>query len=165
MSGVQGSGELRRSSKRTSQRSHHSDPLDELENDRRSPLGRPNSPIDPGSIRGRALKKLEDRRRWAPSLQNQPQKEPARDASGRHARHVYKKRVVSRSSPRARNKLQSAPKVTRWAETPRASFASARNTFICLKRKVRREVLHALRRTRSGKGSPKRRNEWSDIQC
>lgn len=35
----------------------------------------------------------------------------------------------------------------------------------CVRRKQRREVLFALRRTRSGRGRPKRRNYWSDVSC
>lgn len=37
---------------------------------------------------------------------------------------------------------------------------------VCVKRHQRREVLHALRRTKKGSGSPRRRfNYWSKIKC
>lgn len=36
---------------------------------------------------------------------------------------------------------------------------------MCLRRKVRREVMHALDLTRKGAGGAKRRNEWSDVKC
>lgn len=39
------------------------------------------------------------------------------------------------------------------------------NVMHCLRRKVRREVLHALKLKRSGRGSGKRRTWRSDIKC
>lgn len=36
---------------------------------------------------------------------------------------------------------------------------------ICVRRKIRREVLHALRRTNKGRGGSRRRNLWSHIKC
>lgn len=36
---------------------------------------------------------------------------------------------------------------------------------ICIRRKARREVLHALRRTKSGRGGGRRRNRWSMVKC
>lgn len=50
--------------------------------------------------------------------------------------------------------------------THRVGFAVPAKVAICAKRKIRREVLHAKRRT--GKGAMKRnrrRNYWSDITC
>lgn len=46
------------------------------------------------------------------------------------------------------------------------AFASPQNMMICVRRKTRKQVLHALKKT--GAGSRKkirRRNEWSDIRC
>lgn len=39
-----------------------------------------------------------------------------------------------------------------------------RNLAVCVRRKDRREVLHALRRVGRG-GGKRRRNEWSDVHC
>lgn len=36
---------------------------------------------------------------------------------------------------------------------------------LCIRRQLRREVLHALNRTRTGRGGRNRRNIWSDIKC
>lgn len=36
---------------------------------------------------------------------------------------------------------------------------------ICVRRKIRREVMHALDLTRKGAGGSKRRNEWSGVKC
>jgi len=44
-------------------------------------------------------------------------------------------------------------------------FADPRFVGICVRRKIRREVLHALKRTKKGSGGAKRRNFWSDISC
>jgi len=55
--------------------------------------------------------------------------------------------------------------------TPRLVRAAVRPTFnipsrvlVCLRRKVRREVLHALRRT-NGSGGGRKRNVWSNVRC
>lgn len=36
---------------------------------------------------------------------------------------------------------------------------------VCIRRKQRREVLFAKKRTRSGRGGRRRRNKWSDVSC
>lgn len=64
----------------------------------------------------------------------------------------------------------------RVAEAPRGHLRSAmsqlgmrfeapKKVLVCVRRKQRREVLHALKRTRKGAGSAKRRNQWSDVKC
>lgn len=45
------------------------------------------------------------------------------------------------------------------------SFADARHAAECHRRKTRREVLHALNRTRSGRGGKRRRSDRSNIHC
>lgn len=158
---------MRRRSNRTTHGPSIDSPIDDLVNDRRLPLSRPKSPIEPGSIRARALKQIEDRRRWGPGRKVfSEHRDPARDTSGRHARIVYKRRVAKVVSKQtSRNQFQPARKVTRWAESAVPHFHEARRTYICLKRAVRKQVLFALRRTGKGSKSPKRRNEWSNIQC
>lgn len=48
----------------------------------------------------------------------------------------------------------------------RSGFEDARNVIVCVRRKERREVLHALRRTGSGSGRGPRRISWkSSIGC
>lgn len=44
-------------------------------------------------------------------------------------------------------------------------FAIPNKVAVCVRRKRRREVLHALKRTRKGAGARKRRNYWSDVSC
>lgn len=45
-------------------------------------------------------------------------------------------------------------------------FAEPRKTLICVRRKQRKEVLHALARTGKGSGfGRKRRNNYSEVKC
>lgn len=44
-------------------------------------------------------------------------------------------------------------------------FADAPNVIVCVRRKRRREVLFAKRKTRKGAGSRRRRNQFSNIRC
>lgn len=46
----------------------------------------------------------------------------------------------------------------------RFQFAVPQKVIICVRRKQRREVLHALGKTRGGSGR-KRRNSWSNVSC
>jgi len=44
-------------------------------------------------------------------------------------------------------------------------FRAPNRVLLCIRRKQRREVLHALKRTGKGARSPRRRNYWSDVSC
>lgn len=44
-------------------------------------------------------------------------------------------------------------------------FTAPDNVIICLKRKIRREVLHALKLKKSGRGRRRRRNYHSNVRC
>lgn len=44
-------------------------------------------------------------------------------------------------------------------------FAVPHKVSLCVRRKQRREVLFALKRTGKGSRTPKRRNYWSDVRC
>lgn len=54
--------------------------------------------------------------------------------------------------------------VDEW-RTARVAFNVPRLVGICVRRKVRREVLHALNRTGKGSGGPRRRNFYSSVKC
>lgn len=47
----------------------------------------------------------------------------------------------------------------------RESFALPKETLVCVRRGVRKEVLHAYKKTGKGARSRRRRNELSDIHC
>ncbi|WNK13802.1 MAG: hypothetical protein [Microvirus sp.] len=65
-------------------------------------------------------------------------------------------RNVNREAERARKSI--FPPVS-------VGFAVPKNVALCKRRHERREVMHALRLTGRGAGSPKRRGPWSDIHC
>lgn len=44
-------------------------------------------------------------------------------------------------------------------------FQAPNKVLICVRRKIRREVLHAYKRTRKGASSSRRRNYYSSISC
>lgn len=45
-------------------------------------------------------------------------------------------------------------------------FRAPRGVLICVRRKIRKQVLHALRKTGKGSGRrPRRRNAWSGVKC
>lgn len=47
----------------------------------------------------------------------------------------------------------------------RVAFSSPQNVFVCIRRKIRKEVLHALKKAgKRGQKAP-RRSAYSDIQC
>lgn len=52
-----------------------------------------------------------------------------------------------------------------WTRQLSFSFVGPRKVLICVRRKTRREVLFATRRTRRGSASSRRRNSWSDVRC
>lgn len=158
----------RNSSHRSTHRTINRDVLDELDNDSRYTRLEPAPPVvhrPPVRI----SPTLEDRRRWAPrETRSDRARDLPRDVSGRKAKISHQPKNIRRVIRGPEGKpLQSANKfsVVKFAEHALPRFAEARKTIICLKRKVRREVLHALKLTRSGAGTKKRRNEWSDVQC
>lgn len=108
----------------------------------------------PRSVVGRS-----DLRRWDPAVGT------AREAAGRPARIVHAPPRQGRSATAAKPLRPSLNPRVNW--NPRASFRfeTGATIPICVRRKTRREVLHALSKTKSGKGSPKKRNRWSSIKC
>lgn len=90
---------------------------------------------------------LEDRRLWAP-LEETP------------------RGLFHRSSRLVVTPYPNVNK-SRAAVSPPAgvSFAVPREVAVCVRRKQRREVLFAKRRTGKGARARRRRNAWSDISC
>ncbi|AJK28318.1 hypothetical protein [Eel River basin pequenovirus] len=89
---------------------------------------------------------FEDRRTWTPApigLRNPPPRNYA---------------TTSRTGKRI-----SSPK---WKPVFNVSFADPQRTFICVRRKRRKEVMFALRKTGKGSAARKRRrNFWSRVSC
>lgn len=150
----------RRNSNSPKNRDHVFDVEDELLNEKRHTALQPRPPVAVATPKKRLL--IEDRRRWDPAPQ------VARDVLGRTARVTHQKKTTAKSGARAAVKpLQSKRPLSMWPRLENAlpRFAEARKTVICLKRKARREVMFALKRTGKGAKSPRRRNQWSDVQC
>lgn len=45
------------------------------------------------------------------------------------------------------------------------AFQAPKQVTLCVRRRRRREVLFAIRKTRVGVNSPKHRNQWSKVKC
>lgn len=106
--------------------------------------------ISARAIRARILAETEDRRRRSTREQRPLQ------LSGK---------PTSRLLP-STGFVKKKSRIYRTADVPVfLKFPTPKSVIICIRRKIRREVLHALRRVGSGGGKKRRRNEWSDIHC
>lgn len=151
---------MRRKSHKAHTGHKHRDLLDDLETESAPRLGRPIPPIRLGAPVHR-LPEVEDRRNWAP---DRPfPKVPVRVVSGARAPISHQPKTTPNRSRTGGGKLTGRGSVTAALLNASARFAAPRQTVICLKRQVRREVLHAFKRTRSG--GPKHRNAWSAVSC
>lgn len=101
---------------------------------------RPLRPID--------LSVFEDRRKFYPST--------VRGLGGRPALSFSRKAFADKV-------LDKPSKPFRYPDVFR--FRVPNMVVLCVRRKIRREVIHALDLTRKGAGGSKRRNEWSNVKC
>lgn len=97
------------------------------------------------------LIEVEDRRNWHPQVTN------LMDAP-------------VRSSRRARVPLQLAKPLKRWGKPhrfnfSRLQFSSPKQVLVCVRRKVRKEVLHALKKSGRGGNRRRRYNSLSQVRC
>lgn len=125
------------------------------------------------------LSETEDRRRFHPEAAK-----PPRTKRGAFAKYA----PAAVSSPKARNASSAEPRrgsIRFSAFRPsavavgvprrsmqehlpsRLSFKSAKHVWVCVKRKMRKEVIHALKLAghRGGRTRQPRRNMYSDIVC
>lgn len=112
-------------------------------------LLRPVLPAPRLTYRFSNLLDLEDHRRFTPHQDTRLFSK--RITGGAVSRHVTK--APPKAAP-----ARSALAAHMYHEVPN-------NVVVCVRRKRRREVLHALRQVRSGRGRSKRRNWRSDIRC
>ena len=91
------------------------------------------------------LRELEDRRAFHPLSDLRPVRALVRTA----------RRLVPARKPTA----------SRMSLPEKIGFAVPKKVVVCVRRKQRREVIHALRLRGKGASSPKRRNIWSDVKC
>lgn len=102
-----------------------------------------------------SLQEVEDRRLFHPLGRFAPPKTVA----GTPARLTVKDRP-----PTAKQLASPFMRKVRSQTKAVLTFADPERTVMCIRRKERREVLHALGRTGSGNRRPKR-NAWSSISC
>lgn len=97
-----------------------------------------------------------DLRTWHPNPVTRPIAEP-RAAS----RVTVKNGAVSVSGP-SRTAVGNRRAGTL---SPHVGFAAPKQVSVCIRRKTRRSVLFAKKRTRKGAGSRRKHNQWSSIGC
>lgn len=72
---------------------------------------------------------------------------------------------ASTAAPAAYQRSDARLKATAWSSPFSQAFVNPSRVGICIRRKVRREVLFALRKHGKGARSPRRRNFWSEVVC
>lgn len=68
------------------------------------------------------------------------------------------------SSPR-RHLVSTTPKFTNASARVFEQFKAPAHALVCVRRKIRDQVLHALRKTGKGSGRPRRFNQFSKVKC
>lgn len=96
---------------------------------------------------------FEDRRTWHP----EPDTRPALSFDGEHHQLEVARRVRPGGRPGGR--------LVAGFPSPIVAFKTPSRVLICVRRKSRREVLFAYRRTRRGAGGRRRRNSYSLVSC
>lgn len=97
-----------------------------------------------------ALRAVEDRRHFHPDQAYRP-------ALGFSRRD--QSRVV------LRNPTKVAKRYNRLVIPDVFGFRAPNYVAICIRRKIRKEVIHALKLEKRGAGGAKRRNFWSGVKC
>lgn len=104
------------------------------------------------------LRPLEDRRTWDPEGFFRP----ARTFTGRPARVTPNVNKNRRFGPDPFSRLRRFPGMVKDA----LGFNIPRDVVICARRQIRKQVLHAFRKTGKGKGrKPPKFNYWSKVRC
>lgn len=99
------------------------------------------------------LTEIEDRRLWDPEGPDRSPRTSVVGPSGGRLR-------VAPSRPRSPRLYSPTTMINAGV-----SFLNGRELAVCLRRKVRREVLHALRQKPKGGGGSRKRNWMSNISC
>lgn len=122
----------------------------------------PSLAVRPSSYYVDLLRSIEDRRVFHPEPIA-----PARVFSGPKARITLRPPAPAKvkRSVRARNVQKMQQGLIPAMPREQHAFTNPNEVMICLRRKIRREVLHALKMKRSGRGRKKRRNYHSDVRC
>lgn len=104
----------------------------------------------------------EDRRQWHP----EGVRASARSFSSSRHRLESRDRVYNRYNVKPVSRLHSSPVFGVSQTRASIAFADPSRTLICVRRKIRREVMHALGLSGSGSGQrPPRLSEYSSVRC
>lgn len=100
---------------------------------------------------------IQDDRYWNPD-----------PAIARRLSGVPARLVVAKPSPRTRSRglARSRPFLAHSGPPHRIAFEAPRGVLVCIRRKIRKQVLHAFQIAgRKGARNPPRRSLWSSIGC
>lgn len=116
------------------------------------------------------LKLIEDRRTYHPQGPNRPARSLTKANHQLKVAAPKKKPTVIRGPGGAPMKSAARPKpfnpLRPFSSLPATvGFRSPKQVIICLKRKVRKEVIFAKKLSGKGSRSSRRRNNWSSIRC
>lgn len=77
----------------------------------------------------------------------------------------WPRRLVLPATKRSRRPVDAVPARISERVSGHFSFRAPRAVVVCVRRKQRREVLFAMKRTGRGAKAPRRLNEWSSVRC
>lgn len=121
-------------------------------------LLRPPLAADSISMRARRLMlEAEDRRQYHPESEFAP----AKRLDGRPTRGVRVATVPKKRTVGVRKIRVYRENILPW----QVAFKDPKRLLVCIRRRIRREVLHAFKLTGKGSGSAKRFNQFSGIRC
>lgn len=136
--------------------------LDDSLDDPLTVLQAPSLPIN-HAVRSNPLLEVEDRRRWEPNRLTRPVRSSRR--------WNIPVRLV-RDAPRSKGlgvrfgpPTKARKAVARNVSFGGLKFRTPRYVAVCVRRKSRREVLHALKKVGAGNSRHRRRNALSNIRC
>lgn len=106
------------------------------------------------------LRPYEDRREWHP----EGSWAPARSFSSTRHRLTVVDQPRARSTPLNRNPWRSLRNYFSQTKA-RVAFSNPSRVLVCVRRSIRREVLHALRKSGRRGQKPPRRTWYSSVSC
>lgn len=131
-----------------------------------SPAARPSVPPPVNQPLDRPYQEIEDRRTFHPSGPNRP----ARRKTGAPARLQLRDPINASQRNKAKRfwdrLLREGRRSTSLQTKAKIGFNEPERVLTCVRRQRRKEVMHALRKTKRGAGSKRRRYTWrSQLSC
>lgn len=98
-----------------------------------------------------------DTRTWHPDPITRPIAEP---------RSASRLKLPKDSAVSSHRSVQDRSRNSRTGTLPATvAFSQPKQVTVCIRRKTRREVLFAKKRTGKGSSAPRTRSQWSDVKC